>query len=403
MKVLVADKFEKSGIEGLKALGLEVVSEPDLKDDTLLKAIGDSSAEVLIVRSTKVTSPMTEVGHLGLIVRAGAGYNTIDVEAASRRGIYVSNCPGKNAIAVAELAFGLMIACDRHIPDNVSSLRAGKWNKKEFSKAKGLFGRTLGLVGFGNIGQEMVKRAKAFGMQVAVCSRWMTDEIAAEIGVTRANSPEHLAEISDFVSIHVALTPETKGMIGEAFFAKLRGGSVFINTSRAEVVNQSELEKAVSEKKIMAGLDVFDEEPAGAEGEYSGSLKDNAYVYATHHIGASTDQAQEAVAAETVRIVKEFANTGLAPNTVNIKKGETATHLLIVRHADKVGVLASVFENLKHEGVSIQEMENIVLGGAKAAIAQIALDKEPSPNSLIAIKKIADVFDAHCIPMPKMN
>src|SRR5215217_3025958 len=142
MNVLVADKFEKSGIEGLKAAGCDVIYEPDLKDDALAEAIGSSGADVLVVRSTKVTAPMLDAGRLGLIVRAGAGYNTIDVAGASKRGIYVSNCPGKNAIAVAELAFGLLLAIDRRIPDNVAEMRGGTWNKKEFSKAQGLYGRT---------------------------------------------------------------------------------------------------------------------------------------------------------------------------------------------------------------------------------------------------------------------
>src|SRR5689334_3796955 len=151
MKVLVADKFEQSGLNGLKAASCEVVYEPDLKDDKLAEAIRTTGADVLVVRSTAVTGPMLEAGTLSLVVRAGAGYNTIDVAAASRRGIYVSNCPGKNAIAVAELAFALLLALDRRIPDNVAELRAGKWNKKGFSKARGLFGRTLGLLGYGNI------------------------------------------------------------------------------------------------------------------------------------------------------------------------------------------------------------------------------------------------------------
>src|SRR6188768_2568889 len=159
MKVLVADKFEKSGVEGLKAAGCEVIYEPDLKEDSLSQAIGASGADVLVVRGTKVTAPMLDAGRLSLIVRAGAGYNTIDVAAASERGIYVSNCPGKNAIAVAELAFALILALDRRVADNVIALRAGEWNKKEFSKARGLFGRTLGLVGLGKIGQEMIPRA----------------------------------------------------------------------------------------------------------------------------------------------------------------------------------------------------------------------------------------------------
>src|SRR5438067_13753622 len=147
MKVLVADKFEPSGIDGLKAAGCEVLYEPDLKDDTLVEAIRKSGADVLVVRSTTVTAPMLEAGMLSLVVRAGAGYNTIDVAAASRHGIYVSNCPGKNSVAVAELAFALMLALDHQIADNVIALRAGKWNKSGFSDARGLFGRKMGLIG----------------------------------------------------------------------------------------------------------------------------------------------------------------------------------------------------------------------------------------------------------------
>src|SRR6185436_16107272 len=133
MKVLIADAFETSGIEGLKAAGCEVVYEPDLKEDALTQAIASSGADVLVVRGTKVTAPMLDAGRLSLIVRAGAGYNTIDVAGASQRGIYVSNCPGKNAIAVAELTFALILALDRRLPDNVREMRAGTWNKKEFS------------------------------------------------------------------------------------------------------------------------------------------------------------------------------------------------------------------------------------------------------------------------------
>src|SRR5579883_1911881 len=158
MKVLVADKFEQSGQDGLKAIGCDVSYQPDLKDDALTEAIRNEKPDVLVVRSTKVSEPMLDAGALKLVVRAGAGYNTIDVAAASRRGIYVSNCPGKNSIAVAELAWGLILSLDRRIPDNVAALRAGQWNKTEFSKAKGLYGRTLGLIGTGQIGREMIAR-----------------------------------------------------------------------------------------------------------------------------------------------------------------------------------------------------------------------------------------------------
>src|ERR687892_740291 len=171
MKVLVADKFESSGIAGLKAAGCDVVYEAELKDDALTAAIRATSADVLVVRGTNVTTPMLDAGRLSLIVRAGAGYNTIDVAGASTRGIYVSNCPGKNAIAVAELAFALILSLDRRVPDNVAELRAGKWNKKEYAKAQGLYGRTLGLLGIGTIGQEMIRRAAGFGLDVVIWSR----------------------------------------------------------------------------------------------------------------------------------------------------------------------------------------------------------------------------------------
>ncbi len=174
MRVLIADKFEKSGLDGLQALGCEISYQPDLKDDPLVEAIRAVAPDVLVVRGTKVTEPMLDAGPVKLVVRAGAGYNTIDVAAASKRGIYVSNCPGKNSIAVAELAFALILALDRRIADNVVALRQGAWNKKEFSKARGLYGRTLGLIGVGKIGQEMIPRARAFGMPVVAWSRSLT-------------------------------------------------------------------------------------------------------------------------------------------------------------------------------------------------------------------------------------
>src|SRR5437879_4612963 len=164
MKILIADKFEQSGLDALQACGCVVIYNPGLQDDALVAAIAGHQPDALVVRSTKVTEAMLDAGRLSLVVRAGAGYNTIDVRAASARGIYVSNCPGKNSIAVAELAFGLMLSLDRRIHDNVGDLRHGRWNKKEYSKARGIFGRTLGLIGVGRIGQERISRAKAFGM-----------------------------------------------------------------------------------------------------------------------------------------------------------------------------------------------------------------------------------------------
>ena len=382
MLVLIADKFEQSGRDGLKAIGCDVSFQPDLKDDALIEAIAEHKPDVLVVRGTKVTEPMLAAGPLKLIVRAGAGYNTIDVAAASGRGIYVSNCPGKNSIAVAELAFALILALDRRIADNVIALRAGEWNKKEFSKARGLFGRVLGLVGLGKIGQEMIPRAKAFGMPVIAWSRSLTNERAAELGVEKMETPLEVARGADIVSVHVALKPDTRMLIGSDFFKEMRAGAYLINTSRGEVVDQTALVEAIHTKGIRAGLDVFAIEPTSAVAEFADPIANEASVYGTHHIGASTDQAQEAIAAETVRIIQSFKETGQVPNVVNLAQRTPATHRLVVRHRDRPGVLAQVLDAIKAEQINVQEMENIVFEGAEAAVARINLDKAPSRATL---------------------
>jgi D-3-phosphoglycerate dehydrogenase / 2-oxoglutarate reductase len=400
VKVLVADKFEESGRRGLADAGFEVLYEPDAKDDTLTEALKNSEAEVLVVRGTKVSRAALQAGHLSLVVRAGAGYNTIDIEAASERGISVANCPGKNSVAVAELAFGLIVALDRRISENTADLKRGVWNKKEYGKARGLFGRTLGLIGVGGIGSEMIPRARAFGMPVVAWSRRLTPERARELGIERKESPRDVAAASDVVSVHVALKPETTGLIGRDFFDAMRPGSFFVNTSRAEVVDQPALARAVSERGLRAGLDVFAGEPSGGSGSVEDPIFQLPGVIGTHHIGASTDQAQEAIAAETVRIVREYRETGRAPNVVNLAKKSPATHLLIVRHCDRVGVLAAVFDRIKRAGINVQETENVVFDGAKAAVARIHLNQAPSEEILRDIESsTSDILEVTLIPI----
>lgn len=390
MKVLVADKFEDSGRRGLAEIGCEVAYEPDLSSETLADAVRQSEAEVLVVRSTEVKRSALESGRLGLVVRAGAGYNTIDVEAASERGIWVANCPGKNAVAVAELAFALMLALDRRIADNTIDLRNGKWNKKEYGKARGLFGRTLGVLGTGTIGREVIARARAFGMPVVAWSRSLTTAAAKELGVTLLGSPTEVAAASDIVSVHLALKPETRGLVSDGVFASMRPGTIFINTARAEITDQHALERAVNERGIRAGLDVFAEEPSGGSGNVDAPIFRLPNVIGTHHIGASTDQAQEAIADETVRVVRLYKETGRPANVVNLAKKSPATHLLAVRHYDRVGVLAAVFDCLKKGGINVQETENIVFEGARAAIARIHVDRAPGGDVLSSLRTCTD-------------
>lgn len=405
MKVLVADKFEQSGLDGLRALGCEVIYDPEAKDAALVEAVRASGAAVLVVRSTQVQAPVLDAGGLALIVRAGAGVNTIDVAGASARGIYVSNCPGKNAVAVAELALGLMLALDRRIPDNVAELRAGAWNKKEYSKAKGLHGRTLGLLGFGNIGQETAIRARAFGMPVVAWSRRFASDaderarVGAALGITAVATPEAVVKAADVLSIHLALAKDTRGFVNAALLAHLKPGAFVVNTARAEVIDQVALAAAVRDKGVRAGLDVFAAEPTTATGAFGDDIVQLPGVYGTHHIGASTDQAQEAIAAETVRIVRTYKDTGRVPNVVNLARTTPATHMLVVRHRDRPGVLAHVFGEIRGAGVNVQETENVIFDGAQAAVARINLDAEPGAGALAAIRGHADVLDVQLLSL----
>lgn len=322
MKVLVADKFEPAGLDGLKALGASVVYEPGVGADKLGPALAAAAPDVLVVRSTKVKADTIAMAQgLKVIVRAGSGVDNIDVPAATSRGIKVCNCPGMNAVAVAELAMGLLLCCDRRLPDQTAALKSGAWNKKEFGKARGLKGLTLGVIGVGNIGQEVVKRANAFGMRVLVWSRDITRQHAAALDCEFAGegTPElhALARRADAITVHVPLVDSTRKLFGRAFFECVKPGAYFINTSRGGVVDEEALRWAIKEKGVRAGLDVYDPQPAEAEGAFTSETIKLAGVYGTHHCGASTDQAQMAVAMEVVRIVSVYQGSGRVENCVN--------------------------------------------------------------------------------------
>ena len=309
MRVLIADSFERRGIDGLTALGCEVNYDPDLSGPTLEDAIRSWHPAVLVVRGTRVNEAMLGGGSISLVVRAGAGLNTIDVDAARRLGIAVTNCAGLNAIAVAELAMGLLIALDRRIPDQVAELRAGRWNKREFSKARGLYGRTLGLIGFGQIGQEVARRAAAFGMSILVWSRRFAGGGEAQEGaaaITVVASPAEVAERSDAISVHLALTPDTRGFVGREILERLKPQALFVNTARADVVDPAALRDAAA-RGVRVALDVWSAEPADAVAPFDDPLVGMPGVIGTHHVGGSTDQAQEAIAQEVVRIIRDWS------------------------------------------------------------------------------------------------
>ncbi|MCS6884953.1 MAG: 3-phosphoglycerate dehydrogenase family protein [Acidobacteriota bacterium] len=377
MKILLADRLHPSCISALEKLpGTEVINRPELSAETLPEAVKD--IDILVVRSTRVTAETIAAARaLSLIIRAGAGTNTIDVKAASARGIYVTNCPGKNSAAVAELTIGLMLALDRHIVENVQDLRAGKWNKKKYSKASGIKGRKLGIIGLGQIGLCVLERCRAFGMSAIAWSRSLTPERAAELGIEYASDPLIVAEKADVVTVHLALSQQTRSMIGAEFFSRMKPGAIFINTSRGEVVDEAALAEALRSGKILAGLDVFNNEPAASEAEFKTELATFSNLYGTHHIGASTDQAEAETGQEVVRIVQSFLTGDEIPNCVNLRKPPSTRTGFVIRHEDRVGVLASVFAVLKEHGCNVQEMQNQIFEGCQAASAKILLAEPP--------------------------
>jgi D-3-phosphoglycerate dehydrogenase / 2-oxoglutarate reductase len=387
MKVLIADKFEKVGIDGLKELGCTVISEPEVKAESLPELIRKVDPNILIVRSKKVNADALRAGTaLTLVIRAGAGIDTIDVAAASDLGVFVSNCPGKNSIAVAELVMGLLLACDRRIPDQVSDLRQGRWNKAEYSRARGLYGRTLGIVGLGQIGREIAARALAFGMRVTAWSRSLTHEEADRLGVVYAETPLDVARHADAITINVAATADTRNLVNAEFLAAMKPGAYLINTARGSVVDEAALQQAIRERRIRAGLDVFQNEPAAGTGDFSSALAQAPGVYGTHHVGASTEQAQVAIAHEVIRIVQSFRTSGEVPNVVNRLARSSATHVLTIRHRNRPGVLAHVFGVLAGAAINVEEVENIIYHGAHATLARIHLDGQPEPDALARIR-----------------
>jgi D-3-phosphoglycerate dehydrogenase len=405
MRLLIADKLHPRAIEELRTLPLEVVYEPELTRETLernLKGVG-----VLVVRSTEVTAGAIEAAkQLNLIVRAGASYSTIDVRAASKRGIYVANCPGKNASAVTELVYGLMIALDRRVPDAVASLRAGKWERQEYGKAEGLYGKTLGIAGLGAIGREVMSRARAFGLNVVAWSRALTPARATELGIAYAPSIDELAAKANILTLHLALVERTRQVLGRRAIGLLSDRAMVINTARADLVDNDALLEAVEKRGLRVGLDVYPEEPRGsrtfASPDVFRAYPSGGLVYGTPHIAAATDQAQLAIATETVRVIRSFLLEANVPNIVNVLSSSAARFQLVVRMLDKVGTFANVLAVLKRHGINVEEVSNTVFEGGVAACAKLRLLQRPTEACLAEIKAFDEVLHVDLVTLPSL-
>ncbi len=405
MRLLIADKLHPRAIEELRTLPLEVVYEPELTKESLEKRL--QGIGILVVRSTEVTAAAIDnAKQLNLIVRAGASYNTIDVRAASKRGIYVANCPGKNASAVAELVVGLLVALDRRIPDAVASLRAGRWERQEYGKAEGLLGKTLGVAGMGAIGREVAHRAKCLGLNVLAWSRSLTPSRAAELGVGWVASLDELASKSHALTLHLALVDRTRRIVNRRVLGLLPEHAMLVNTARADLVDHEALVEAVEKRGLRVALDVYPEEPRGSK-TFAGtdllrSYSSGGLVIGTPHIAAATDQAQLAIATETVRVIRSFLLEGMVPNVVNVSSSTAARFQLVIRMMDKIGTFANVLAVLKRHGINVEEVTNTVFEGGVAACAKLRLLSRPTEACLAEIKAFDEVLHVDLVTLPML-
>ncbi len=393
MRVLFADNLPASCVEATVDAGYEVTVQPELDDDT----VGPAAAgyDVLVVRSTRVTAEAIEAApSLGLIVRAGAGVNTIDVDAAAAAAIQVANVPGENAVAVAELTMGLMLAIDRRIADSVIDSRAGRWDKKMYSKGRGIQGRSLGILGLGAIGMAVARRARAFDMTVMVVDR--PDPTRAEavdaLGLEPVATQEELVRRSEFLTVHVPAAPSTKGLLGPDLLEHVQPGTVIINTSRGDTIDEAALLAAVEEKDLWVGLDVYPYEPSAGQGEFVSALASHPRVYGTHHIGASTERAQEAVGQRVVEILRAYRSGAEISTVVNLSGAGASLATVSVRHKNRVGVLSDVLAGLRRAGLNVEDMSNRIFAGGDAAVATIRVSGTVSDDLLADLRDLANVL-----------
>jgi D-3-phosphoglycerate dehydrogenase len=380
---------------------VEVIYEPETDSDSLPAAL--HNVGILVVRSKSVSAKaIAESNALNLIVRAGHGVGNIDVDAASARGIYVASCTGKNAVAVAELTMGLILALDRRIPDAVEEIRGGKWEKARFAGADGLRGKRIGILGLGAVGREVLIRARAFGLKPHAWSRTLSPHKASEFGVVAARSPRDLAAMVDILTVHLAANDRTKGIVSREVLEALPDHAVFINTARSELVDWPALVEVAERKSLRVGLDIYPEFPHAGRATFEPpAFAPGVVWYGTPHIGSQTSEAQIEIAAEVVRIIRSFLVEGTVPNVANVRTGTSARYQIVVRHLEKVGVLANVLSVIKRHGINVEELTTNVFDGACAACTRLNVVSRPTEACLMEISAFSDeVLHVDLVTLP---
>lgn len=391
MKILVACPLPDSAIADLRTLGVDTVYEPALPAERLRTALG--GVAVLVTDEKRVAPETIErADSLQLIVHAGVGAGEIALEEASAQGVFVANCPTQHAYAVAELALGLLLALDRQVVESTVALREERWCRNEFMHARGLRGRTLGILGFGDIGRCLVRRARAFGLKIVAWAPGLTTEFPDLPDVEFCNWPRELARASDFVVVLDYGDEEPQRIVDTDFLNSFREGAYLIHVGRPNAVDEEALYDAIPRRKLRVAMDVRSYEPAVDNARFRCKLCTRPNVIGTQHTSAITEQAREAVGGEVVNIVRTFLVSGEVPNCLNLAERSPATWQLMLRVRDQVGVMAAILDAIRADGINAEEVVSRVFTGAKAAWCTVALDERPSTEALEAIRALDDVL-----------
>jgi D-3-phosphoglycerate dehydrogenase len=392
MKILIACPLTENALLELQGLGAELVYEPELTAERLEDLIPDVA--VLVVCRLRVSPEMIATGKaLQLIVRAGTDTANIAIDAASTAGVFVANCPYMDAVAIAELTVGLLVALDRRVLENAEASREGARADEMNVDAVGLAGRKLGLLGFGPIEREIAKRARAFEMNLLAWSPTLTPELAAESGIEFCAWPRELARESDVVAVYAAARDAGEVLVDAEFLRSMRPGASFVYMGHPAALDEQALLTVARERGLRVACDISAPQLSDSDtGRITSRLQTLPGVIGTCRLADRTRQVQQATSAEVVRIVRGFVVAGEVRNCLNLSEHSPATWQLVLRLKDKPGVLAAIVEVVRADGINIEDVTSRLFTGAMAVWCTIALDERPSNDALSAIRQTDGVL-----------
>lgn len=393
MKTLVACPLPDFALAELRGLGTDLTYAPSITPEALSQEIVDTG--ILVVTGKAVTPEMLERAEvLQMVVYAGSGSGQIAVDAASRAGIFVTHCPGTDALACAELTLGLLLALDRSIVPNANRLREGQWSREDYIGGRGLAGRTLGIIGDPPFCKALARLARALDMEIIAWLPETETDVAREPDIELCNWPREVARRSDAIVVHGA-TAQGRAMavdeqtIDSVFLDSLKQDALLVHLGDISALDEEAITRAIDERGMRLALDVA---PTGQTGRAKTKLLQKPGVIGTIHTGGATEEARHAIAREVVAIISAFLISGEIRHPVNLAERSPATWLLVLRIRDQVGVMAGVLQTIRADGINAEEITSRVFMGAQAAWCTISLDERPSTEALNAIRAMENVL-----------